>query len=86
MRALTRQPAYSLVNCEVEYVSREEIDLPLVFQQHAAYCQTLRQMGVAVEVLPPEEAFPDSVFIEDNAVILDELRGGDVDGNAVAAG
>ena len=30
-------------------------------------------MGVAVEVLPPAEAFPDSVFIEDNAIILDEL-------------
>lgn len=73
MLVLTRRPAYSLVNCEVGYVSREEIDLPLAFQQHAAYCQTLRQMGVAVEVLPPEEAFPDSVFIEDNAVILDEL-------------
>ena len=73
MIALTRRPAFSLVNCEVGYVPREEIDLPLAFRQHEAYCRTLRQMGVAVEVLPPEEAFPDSVFIEDNAVIVDEL-------------
>lgn len=73
MIALTRRPAFSLVNCEVGPMPREDIDLHLAFQQHEAYCRALRQLGVAVEVLPPEEAFPDSVFIEDNAVILDEL-------------
>lgn len=73
MIALTRRPACSLVNCEVGHVPREEIDLRPAFQQHEAYCRALRQMGVAVEVLPPEEEFPDSVFIEDNAIILDEL-------------
>ena len=73
MNAFTRRPALALVNCEVGYAPRKDIDLHLAFQQHAAYCQALRQMGVDVEVLPPEEAFPDSVFIEDNAIILDEL-------------
>ena len=73
MIALTRRPAFALVNCEVGYAPRQEIDLHLAFHQHEAYCQALRQLGVAVEVLPSEEAFPDSVFIEDNAVILDEL-------------
>lgn len=73
MMALTRRPAFSLVNCEVGYVPQEGIDLHLAFQQHEAYCQALRQMGMEVEVLPPEETFPDSVFIEDNAIILDEL-------------
>lgn len=73
MIALTRRPSLSLVNCEVGRVPRAEIDLHLAFQQHEAYCRALRQMGVAVEVLPPEETFPDSVFIEDNAIILDEL-------------
>ena len=73
MIAFTRRPSRSLANCEVGYAPREEIDLHLAFQQHEAYCRALRQLGVAVEVLPPEEAFPDSVFIEDNAIILDEL-------------
>ena len=73
MIALTRRPASSLVNCEVGYVPRKGIDLHLAFRQHESYCRALRKMGVAVEVLPPEEAFPDSVFIEDNAIILDEL-------------
>ena len=73
MMALTRRPSRSLVDCQVRAVPREVIDLRLAFQQHDAYCRVLRQMGVAVEVLPPEEAFPDSVFIEDNAIVLDEL-------------
>ena len=73
MIALTRRPAFALVDCEVEYAPRQEIDLHLAFRQHEAYCRALRQLGVEVEILPPEEAFPDSVFIEDNAVILDEL-------------
>ena len=73
MIALTRRPSRSLVNCEVGQMPREDIDLHLAFRQHEAYCRVLRQLGVEVEILPPEEAFPDSVFIEDNAVILDEL-------------
>jgi len=73
MIALTRRPAFALVNCEVGYTPHQEINLHLAFHQHEAYCRTLRQMGVAVEVLPPEEMYPDSVFIEDNAIILDEL-------------
>lgn len=71
--ALVRQPALSLVHCEVTHVAREEIDLPAAFRQHQAYCRALQQMGVAVEVLPPEESFPDSVCIEDDAIILPEL-------------
>jgi len=71
--ALTRQPALSLENGEVTYVSRQSIDLPLAFQQHEAYCQALRLMGVEVDRLSSVEGHPDSVFIEDNAIILDEL-------------
>lgn len=71
--AFTRQPASSLVNCEVSFVPRTGIDLQHAEQQHKDYCRALAQMGVGVESLPPEEQYPDSVFIEDNAIILDEL-------------
>ena len=71
--ALTRQPALSLENGEVTHVSRQSIDLPLACHQHEAYCQALQHMGVEVERLPSVEDHPDSVFIEDNAIILDEL-------------
>lgn len=71
--ALTRQPSSSLVNCEVTHVSRRSIDIQLAFQQHESYCQALRDLGVEVVQLPPLGAYPDSVFIEDNAIVLDEL-------------
>jgi dimethylargininase len=35
--------------------------------EHAAYVAALEAAGVAVTVLEPLEAFPDSVFVEDPA-------------------
>lgn len=44
---------------------------PLAFAaEHAAYISTLRDAGCVVNVLPADEAFPDSVFIEDPALVL----------------
>lgn len=40
--------------------------------QHVAYVDALEEAGLAVTLLPPLEAFPDSVFVEDTAVVLDE--------------
>ena len=71
--ALTRHPSKSLVNCEVSYIPREEIDISCAARQHDEYCRTLKHMGVEVETLPPEDHYPDSLFLEDNAIILDEL-------------
>lgn len=71
--AFTRQPASSLVNCEVTHVPFQKVDLQLAFQQHERYCQSLKHMGIEVELLPSEDSFSDSVFIEDNAIILDEV-------------
>lgn len=39
---------------------------------HRAYVAALEAAGVAVELLPPLEAFPDSVFVEDPAFVLPE--------------
>lgn len=44
---------------------------PLAFAgEHAAYVSALRGAGCAVTILPADEAFPDSVFIEDPALVL----------------
>lgn len=43
-----------------------------VLEEHRAYVAALEQSGVEVETLPPLEAFPDSVFVEDPAFILTE--------------
>jgi len=71
--ALVRQPSSSLVECELAYIARDRIDLQVAFRQHDQYCTSLRNLGIEVEILPPLDTFPDSVFIEDNAIILDEL-------------
>jgi dimethylargininase len=38
-----------------------------VCAEHAAYVAALEQAGLAVEILPPLDAFPDAVFVEDPA-------------------
>lgn len=41
-------------------------------QQHSAYIDALRHCGVSVSILPALEAFPDSVFIEDPALVVSD--------------
>jgi dimethylargininase len=43
-----------------------------VLAEHAAYVTALREAGLAIDVLPPLEAFPDAVFVEDPALVLPE--------------
>jgi dimethylargininase len=45
-------------------------DLAALMDEHAAYCMALSSLGVAVSILPPLEAFPDSVFVEDVALVF----------------
>ena len=45
------------------------IDLALAAKQHADYASALREAGLQVSILPPDEAYPDSVFVEDTAVL-----------------
>ena len=71
--ALTREPAPTLEDCLLTYVARSRIDYPTALEQHRQYCQALRDSGAEVRVLPARLEFPDSVFIEDVAVVLDEL-------------
>lgn len=71
-RALTRLPAASVVR-GLRARDSGDPDLALFERQHAAYRAALAAAGVAVEVLPPLEDFPDSVFLEDAALCLPGL-------------
>ena len=71
--AVLRRPAQSLVNCELTYLAREPISHVGTLGEHATYAAVLRAAGVEVVILPALEAFPDSVFVEDAAVVLDEV-------------
>jgi dimethylargininase len=39
--------------------------------QHGAYAQALRDLGLEIEVLPPDPAHPDGTFVEDTAIIVE---------------
>ncbi|HST50747.1 MAG TPA: dihydropteroate synthase [Pyrinomonadaceae bacterium] len=71
--ALTRKPARSLGACELTYREREPIEIARAERQHRAYCAALRNCGAHVITLPPIDELPDSVFVEDTAIVLDEL-------------
>ncbi len=71
--AITRDISPSMGQCELTYIERVEIDIPLARVQHAAYEQALVQAGCQIVSLPVEPGLPDSVFVEDAAVVLDEV-------------
>jgi dimethylargininase len=71
--ALTRAVPDSLAACELTHLPRLPIDVRLARTQHAAYEQLLASLGCEVERLPAAHGHPDSVFVEDAAIVLDEL-------------
>lgn len=71
--ALVREVSDSIVDCELTHLERTPIDPARARAQHAAYQATLVQAGCEVRVLPPLHALPDAVFVEDCAVVLDEI-------------
>jgi len=67
--AFVRHPADSYVRCVSTNPRRSEIDLGLAKEQHRQYVSTLKEAGINVVELPPLEDFPDSVFMQDAALL-----------------
>ena len=94
--ALTRAVSPRIAECELTHLARVPIDLERAREQHRAYEQKLRELGAIVERVAPSPDHPDSVFVEDTAVVLDEVavlarpgaasRRGEVDAVAAALG
>lgn len=72
MVAFTRAVPPSITRCELTHLRREPIDLARAEEQHRRYEDALESLGCRVRRLPPLPDFPDSVFVEDSAVVLDE--------------
>ncbi len=68
--ALVRPPGTSFAAALTAQQPRPIIDVELARQQHRAYCQVLRTAGLKLIELPAEEAYPDSCFVQDTAVIF----------------
>jgi dimethylargininase len=67
--AIVRRPGRSVVN-GLRDDPRALPDYHEILKEHAAYVTALGAAGVRVDVLPPLEAFPDSVFVEDPALVF----------------
>jgi dimethylargininase len=72
LRAITRAVGARLADCLLTFRDREPIDLAKARVQHAAYDEALLLAGAEVEVLPADDELPDSVFVEDTAVVFDQ--------------
>ncbi len=70
--AITRRVSPAVNRCELTYIPREPIDFNRACAQHDQYEDALRSLGVDVITLDAEADLPDSVFVEDVALVLDE--------------
>jgi dimethylargininase len=73
LSAITRVVSPSLVQCELTFVERQPIDIAKAQSQHTAYEHLLAKLGIHVHSLAAEPDLPDSMFVEDPAIVLDEL-------------
>lgn len=71
--AITREVSPSIAKCELTHLAREPIDLERARAQHREYEKLLAELDCKLTQLPAEPELPDSVFVEDAAVVLDEL-------------
>jgi dimethylargininase len=66
--AIVRTPCQALV----EGITTARLGVPdysRALEQHAAYTEALKACGLTVTVLPADENFPDSTFVEDTALL-----------------
>ena len=71
--AITRAVSPALAACELSFVPRTPIDVARASAQHQAYCAALAASGCEVVMLPAQPGLPDSVFVEDVALVFDEV-------------
>jgi dimethylargininase len=73
LTAITRKVSSALANCELTFIERKPIDLEKARAQHHAYEELLAKVGASVISLPEEPDLPDSMFVEDPAIVFDDV-------------
>ena len=71
--AVTRPVSPSLAQCELTHIPRAPIDVARAAAQHAAYERLLSSLGATLVRIAAAPECPDAVFIEDTAIVLDEI-------------
>ena len=73
LSAFTRGVSQSIGDCKLTFMEREPLDVAAAARQHAAYEHCLGQLGVRVLPLALMPEAPDAVFVQDTAVVVDEV-------------
>ena len=73
LTAITREVSASINDCELSFHTRQLIDVAIASAQHKAYQDCLAELGVEIVSLPAQPELPDAVFVEDAAVVVDEV-------------
>ena len=71
--AITRSVPESLPRCELTHLERVPIDYARACVQHSEYEEAIRSLGCMLRHAPAAHDLPDSVFVEDVAIVLDEI-------------
>ncbi len=72
-RALTRAISPRISEGELTHLERNPIDVDAARVQHADYSRALELLGCEVHEVDAAPEYPDSVFIEDTAVVFNEI-------------
>lgn len=73
LTAVLRGVSPHIEQCQLTYMERQAIDYEKACRQHRDYQKCFESFGINVIALPAEAGFPDGVFVEDTAVVLDEV-------------
>lgn len=71
--AIVREVSPSIALCELTHLERQPIDFARAAAQHDEYVRALDSLGCTVFRLPALDQHPDGVFVEDCAVVVDEI-------------
>lgn len=69
---IVKRPCAAMINGITDHPELGAPDYQKALKQHDAYIETLRGCGVDVTVLPADEAYPDSCFVEDPAILTEQ--------------
>ena len=73
LTAITRQVSAGINDCELSFHVRQPIDVAKAIAQHNVYQDCLVELGARIVSLPAESDLPDAVFVEDAALVVDEV-------------
>lgn len=73
MIVITRDVSASVADAELTHVERVPIDYERARAQHRAYRDLIASLGCTIVEVPADPAHPDCVFVEDTAIVLDDL-------------